>query len=344
MAKVFFHPLSQGHSVNDTSVAAQKLLEILVESEKISFAPKVPLKVHFGEMGNQTFIRSENFEGIIDYLKRQNIESCYIETNVLYLGQRANRTNHLKTAIEHGFTQLPIEIADGEVGEEFSQVKIDGKQFKTCLIASGFKDYKQLIVLAHFKGHMLAGFGGAIKQLAMGCASRGGKMAQHQSAKPFIIPFFCKNCGACKRVCPADAITVGKWSRINQKKCLGCAACLGICKSSAIHTNYLRFFMLGNFTARLAEYAFSAQLRKKNLYLNFGIDITEGCDCEFRKMVPFLPDIGIFASVDPVAIDQACLDKMDMVTGKKVFKRGRETLDFAEKLGMGMKKYDLITV
>ncbi|MFZ2957176.1 MAG: DUF362 domain-containing protein [Candidatus Ozemobacteraceae bacterium] len=342
MTNVYFHPLAKDHTVAESSVAAQKLLETLVSAENISFAPKVPLKVHFGEKGNSTFLTPDNYQGVIDFLKLRNIESCFIETNVLYGGERSNKINHLKTAAEHGFTQLPIEIADGEIGQNFSEVKIDGRQFKTCLIASGFKDYQQMIVLAHFKGHSLAGFGGAIKQLAMGCASRGGKMAQHLSAKPFIIPFLCKKCGACKKVCASDAIELGWWSKINHGKCVGCAACVGICPSSAIHINYFRFLFLGSFTEKLAEYGFAAQIGKKNIYLNFAMNITAGCDCEDRKMIPVMSDLGVFASTDPVAIDQACLDQIDAAAGKKVFTRGRKILDFAEKLGMGKKTYNLV--
>jgi len=344
MATVYFHPLAKDHSAAETSAAAQKVFETLVETEKFELVKKVPLKVHFGEMGNHTFVGSENYLGVIDSLKKRNIESCYIVTNVLYGGKRNNRTNHLKTAAEHGFTQLPIEIADGEVGQEYYEVKIDGHQFKSCLIASGFKPYQQMVVLAHFKGHMLAGFGGAIKQLAMGCASRGGKMAQHQSAKPFIIPFLCRKCGACKKVCAVDAIELGFWPRINRDKCVGCAACTGVCRFYAIHTNYLRFLMLGSFTEKVAEYGYAAQIGKKNIYVNFVMNITSGCDCEGRKMTPFMRDIGILASTDPVAVDQACLDKIDEAEGKKVFTRGRETLDFAEKLGMGKRAYNLIQV
>ncbi len=342
MTKVFFKALEESYSPSDPGKYAKELLEKLIESHGLSLAKKVPLKVHFGEKGNQTFVGSENYLGIIEYLQQNDIETCYIETNVLYGGQRNNRTAHLKTAAEHGFTQIPIEIADGEVGQDFHEISIEGNQFKSCLIASGFKQYEQMIVLAHFKGHLMAGFGGAIKQLAMGCASRGGKMAQHLSVKPFIIPFLCKKCGACQKVCGVDAITLGRWPKINRGKCVGCAACTGVCPHNAIHTNYLRFFLLGKFTEKIAEYAYAAQKNKKNIYLNFAMNITSGCDCEGRKMKVLMPDVGIFASTDPVAIDQACLDMIDEKAGKKLFKRGREVLDFAEKLGMGSKKYEIV--
>ena len=342
MAKVYFSPLSERHDASEVSATAAKLLGHIVTQEGLRLRDKVPLKVHFGENGNQTFLGPENYTGIIDFLKEKQVESCYIESNVLYGGRRNNRTNHLLTAREHGFTQLPVEIADGEVGQDYYIQEIEGSQFKKCYLASGFQPYEQFIVLAHFKGHTLAGFGGALKQLAMGFASRGGKMAQHQSAKPFIIPFLCRKCGACRKVCAVDAINLQTWwPRIDRQKCVGCAACTAACPHHAIHTNYLRFLMLGSFTARLAEYAYAAQIGKQNIYLNFAMNLTAGCDCEGRKMKPLLPDIGIFASTDPVAIDKACLDKIDDATGKTVFRRGRELLDFTEKLGMGSQQYQL---
>ena len=342
MTRVYFHPFTENHDAAEVSAVAGKLLKHIVEKEGISLRKKVPLKVHFGEKGNQTYVSSENYAGIIDFLKEKAVETCYIETNVLYGGKRNNRTNHFITAREHGFTQLPIEIADGEVGQEYYVQEINGRQFKECYIASGFKPYEQFIVLAHFKGHTLAGFGGALKQLAMGFASRGGKMAQHLAAKPFIVPFLCRKCGTCQRVCAVDAIKLDTWwPRIVRQKCVGCAACTGVCPFHAIHTNYLRFLMLGSFTARLSEYSYAAQIGKQNIYLNFVMNITAGCDCEGRKMTPLIPDIGIFAATDPVAIDKACLDKIDEVAGKNVFKRGREILEFTEKLGMGSQQYQL---
>ncbi|KAF1079610.1 MAG: hypothetical protein GQF41_4168 [Candidatus Rifleibacterium amylolyticum] len=342
MAKVYFSPLSQRHDASEVSATAAKLLGHIVVQEGLRLRSKVPLKVHFGEKGNQTFLGPENYAGIIDFLQAKQVESCYIESNVLYGGRRNNRTNHLITAREHGFTQLPVEIADGEVGQDYYIQEIEGSQFKKCYLASGFQPYEQFIVLAHFKGHTLAGFGGALKQLAMGFASRGGKMAQHQSAKPFIIPFLCRKCGACRQVCAVDAINLQTWwPRIDRQKCVGCAACTAACPHHAIHTNYLRFLMLGSFTARLAEYAYAAQIGKQNIYLNFAMNLTAGCDCEGRKMTPLLPDIGIFTSTDPVAIDKACLDKIDAAAGKTVFRRGRELLDYTEKLGMGTQQYQL---
>lgn len=342
MTRVYFRPFTDRHDAAEVSAMAAELLGHIIAKEGIRLRDRVPIKVHFGEKGNQTFVGSENYAGIIDLLKEKQVETCYIETNVLYGGRRNNRTSHLATAREHGFTQLPIEIADGEIGQDYYEQAINGRQFKSCYIGAGFKDYSQFVVLAHFKGHALAGFGGAIKQLAMGFASRGGKLAQHISAKPFIIPFLCRKCGACQRVCAVNAINLQTWwPGIDRQKCVGCAACTATCPHHAIHTNYLRFLMLGSFAEKLAEYGYAAQIGRQNIYLNFVMNVTAGCDCEGRKMAPLIPDIGVFASTDPVAIDKACLDMIDKISGRTVFKRGREIFNFAERLGMGNREYEL---
>ena len=202
---------------------------------------------------------------------------------------------------------------------------------------------KQLIVLSHFKGHVLAGFGGAIKQLGMGCASRGGKLAQHSNSVPKVNFFKCKGCSACAKKCPQNAITVSKKAKINKDECIGCASCMAICPHEAIYHSWLGS-MTKSFNERLAEYAYAAAKGKNNIYITFAFNITKNCDCEGHNMKPITKDIGVFASTDPVAIDKACLDVLDKNSGKVVFKRGRYTLDYAEKIGLGSKKYELVQI
>jgi hypothetical protein len=234
MSKVYFKAIDQYSKTEEISNAASELLEKLVEEENISLEKFIPLKVHFGEKGNNTYIQSKNFAGILNYLKEKNIESAFIETNVLYRGQRTTRENHLKLALEHGFTELPIIIADGEHGEDFEEIEINKKNFNKCKVGKEIANKKQLIVISHFKGHALAGFGGAIKQLGMGCASRGGKLAQHANSIPKISSFKCKACSACAKKCPENAITVGKKAKIDKNKCVGCASCMAVCPYGAI--------------------------------------------------------------------------------------------------------------
>jgi uncharacterized protein len=342
LVKVYFKHVKPHSTTDEINRCSKELLRKIVDEEKLSLEKFVPLKVHFGEEGNKTYIHPENFNGIIDYLKENNVDSVFIETNALYRGQRTIKENHVKLAKKHGFTRLPVVIADGERGENFELITINKKHFKQCKIGKGIADTKQIIVLSHFKGHTLAGFGGAVKQLAMGCAARGGKLDQHANSKPIIIPFMCKSCGVCKANCPVDAITIKNRAKIDKDRCIGCSSCQALCPHNAITSNWLQS-LSRSFNERLAEYAFAASKDKKNIYINFALNITAGCDCEGHSMHPITRDIGIFASTDPVAIDKACLDKLNTPV-KLAFSRGIKTLNYGEKIGLGSKKYDLISL
>ncbi len=341
MQPVYFTPIESYQETANIRVAAKNLLKTVIDTEHITLQPHVPLKVHFGEKGNTTFIGAQNFEGIIEYLHEQQVQVSFIETNTLYRGERTTRTTHINLAKEHGFTQIPIIIADGEHGEDFENVEINQKHFRTCKIGKEIAHQKQMIVISHFKGHLLAGFGGAIKQLAMGCAARGGKLEQHANAIPLINPFSCKKCRSCVSHCPADAIQIGWLPRINRQKCIGCASCLAICPFGAISLNPLRASFSTTFYEKLAEYALAAHKDKSNIYLSFALNITQNCDCNGRTMKPVAGDLGILASTDPVAIDQACLDLLDQRNGQKVFSRGRQTLNYGEQIGLGHRIYQL---
>ena len=341
MPNVYFKPIAAGTKSETVSQIAAAILERMVRDESVSLESFVPLKVHFGEEGNRTYLGPENYSGIIDYLKENKVESAFIETNVLYRGCRDNRTKHLQLAAAHGFTALPVIIADGEYGEDYELVEINKQYFQKCKIGKEIARQKQLIVLSHFKGHMLAGFGGAIKQLAMGCASRGGKLDQHCNVIPRIKAYKCKSCRACMVRCPENAIVMTKKAKIDRNKCVGCASCTAVCPHNAISNNFLAS-LSGSFSGRLAEYAYAAAKGKRNLYITFAMNITKGCDCEGHPMKPFLPDVGIFGSTDPVAIDQACLDLIEQIQKRKLFKKGWYALEHAEKIGLGSRKYNLV--
>lgn len=341
MTKVYFKAIDSYLKTEEINKAAANLLQIIEEKEKLELNKFIPLKVHLGEKGNNTFIEPKNFNGIIDYLNKKKINTAFIETNVLYKGQRNTVKNHLKVAEEHGFTRIPVIIADGEVGEDYENVEINKKHFDYCKIAKGIAKENQMIILSHFKGHALAGFGGAIKQLAMGCASKGGKLAQHANSIPKISTFKCKACKACANKCPENAITVGRKAKIDKNKCVGCAACMATCQFGAISNSWLAS-LTKSFNERLAEYAYGAAKGKNHIYITFAFNITKSCDCEGHPMKPIAKDLGVFASTDPVAIDQACLDVLDKNEGKTVFRRGRYTLEYASKIGLGSREYELI--
>lgn len=341
---VYFIPVEPDLEANRVSQLSRQLLETAIEREGVVLTSKVPLKVHFGEPKNVTFIRPENYVGLIEFLKEREIESCYIETCVLYGGQRFKQELHEVTAKEHGFTQLPVVFADGEHGEDFAEIEVDLNHFKTCKIGRAFQDYEQMLVVSHFKGHMLAGFGGAIKQLSMGCASKGGKMAMHLGMKPHIKKRKCTQCEVCKTRCAVDALNISDKSWIDHEKCVGCGACMAVCPHEAItifsFKAITRFVGIGNpFIEKVVEGAFAAQKGKRNIYINYALSITKGCDCEAKKMKPVMDDMGIFVSTDPVAIDKACYD-MAKARGRKF--RGAKTFPYAESIGLGSTDYELV--
>jgi uncharacterized Fe-S center protein len=340
MSTVYFIPIASYDNTKLISASARKLLERVIQDNQIKLAKKIPLKVHFGENGNTTYIMPHNFQGIFDYLIENNIESSFIETNAVYSGKRKRKDDHILLAHKHGFTSFPVEIADGDRGHEYNEIESNKKYFKLCKIAKGFEKYKQFIVLSHFKGHRLAGFGGALKQLAMGFASRGGKLEQHADSKPMIMLFSCKKCRACVKYCPVNAIHIGAIPHIKKKVCIGCASCIAVCPHGAILFNIFKLNLSKKFRAKMAEYAYAAQNGKTNIYISFAFNITKHCDCEGHRMEKVAHDFGILASTDPVAIDSACMDIVDKRENRKVFK-GREILDYAEKYGIGSKSYSL---
>ncbi len=340
-SNVYYKKIDTSTGIKAIQEISNDLLKTIVEKENIELEKKIPLKVHFGEAKNVTYLKPDNYLGIINFLEEKNIDSCYMETCVLYGGQRYKKELHKKTAEAHGFNQLPIVFADGEHGENFAEIEINQKHFKTFKIGKDFLDYNQLIVVSHFKGHALAGFGGAIKQLSMGHAAKGGKMAMHLGEKPRIISKKCVQCNLCKTRCNVDALNIGEKSSIDHDTCVGCGACMAICPHKAItiisFKNVLKFLGIGNpFIEKVVEGALAAQKGKKNIYINFAMNITPGCDCEPKKMKTLIDDFGVFVSTDPVAIDKACYDiAKDM--GKKF--KGYKAFTYAESIGLGSTQY-----
>ncbi len=336
MGKVYFKKLNKlDESINDI---VYNLLEKITSEEDIKLNGVIPIKVHFGEKGNTTFIKPKYFNGIKKYLTDYKLETCYIETNVLYKGSRTITSDHINTAIEHGFDDLDIVIADGEEENMYNEVVVNLKNFDKCKIGYKFKDYTNFIVVSHFKGHGMAGFGGAIKQLAMGFASRGGKLHQHSQSVPVINKDVCIGCGKCVRKCPVDAISLVNKKAIIDSKCVGCASCTTVCPVNAISNSW----EVSNFHEKLAEYAFAATRGKNNIYIQYAFDITKECDCHGVHMDPIAPNIGVFISTDPVSIDSATYDNFIKMTNSKDFSTGLITLNYADEIGLGSKDYELI--
>lgn len=331
MSRVYFVKLNKSCK-KEICNASEKLIKNITKETRLE--KEIPLKVHFGEDGNDTYIKPENYEGLINFFNRNGISSKFMETNVLYKGRRTTSDEHKRLALEHGFNQLPVVISD-----EQQKIKVNLKHFKECKVGKEFTKYRQILVISHFKGHYLSGFGGAIKQLGMGFATRAGKNDMHSSSRPILNPFKCKKCGICAKNCPKDAVEIKRIIPKINKDCIGCAACIAVCPNNAIVVNWI--LGLGkSFNERLVEYAFAAQKNKENIYFNFLINITRGCDCVGSKMKTVSPDIGILASFDPVANDKASLD---LVKKYKKFS-GEYTLEYCESIGIGSRSYELVEI
>ncbi len=346
-SEVFFVPLDSHADNRARSDAGKKALSKLLEIAG-NPAAEVPLKLHFGERGNRTYLPPEVYDGMIILLKNAGCKTFFTETSVLYGGERFQAEKHIALAKSHGFTGLPVVIADGSNGEDAVDVPVkNGRYFRNAAIGRVLAEAEQVLVVSHFKGHMLAGFGGAVKQLSMGFASKGGKMAMHFNVKPRIRQWKCRACGLCAKRCNADAIIKGeKKYRIDHDKCIGCGACFSICPHHAVSVftwQGIKNALFGkrDFRRKLVEYAYAAHAGKRNLYVTFVVNVTPGCDCEPRPMRKCVPDIGVFASLDPVALDSACYDAVKSA-GKHF--RGHEQLEYAEKIGLGSREYTLVTL
>jgi len=339
MSKVYFIRNS-GVDYGELGKEALKLLKKITSETGHQFEKEVPIKVHFGEKGNTTFIPAECYDEVINYLKEKEVSPSYIETNVLYRGSRTTSDSHIQTAKSHGFTQIPIIIADGEIGTEYDEIEINKEYIKKCKIGKGYGKYKQFIVMSHFKGHGQAGFGGALKQLSMGFAARGGKLEQHSGISPVVDGEKCISCDLCVGKCDFDAIYRTDTAVIDETKCIGCAGCIAVCPQGAIRNTWGG----ANFLEKLTEYAYGASKDKDIIYITFLHNITKDCDCMGVAMEPIAENIGVLAGKDPVALDTACLDLVQRNNGKKLFEKGRASLQHAEKIGFGTMEYQLIDI
>lgn len=339
MSKVYFIKNTQS-DYDKLGKDALDLLKKVVSETGHKFEKEVPIKVHFGEKGNKTFIPAKCYDEIINYLKENGVSPYYIETNVLYRGSRTTTDLHIEIAKSHGFTQIPIIIADGDIGTDYDEIEINKEYIKKCKIGKGYGRFKQFIVMSHFKGHIAAGFGGAIKQLAMGFAARGGKLEQHSGISPVVDENKCVSCGICVKKCNYGAIEIKDTAVIDGSKCIGCAGCIAVCPKGAISNTWGG----SHFLEKLTEYAYGASKDKDIIYITFVHNITEECDCVGAHMKPIVDNIGILAGKDPVALDTACLDLVQKSSGKKLFEMGRKSLLHAEKIGLGTMKYELIEI
>jgi hypothetical protein len=309
--------------------------------QKVAFKEpgKIAVKLHFGEEGNQNFLNPEQLRKLM-----QNTKASFVETNVLYLGKRRYTDSHLQLAREHGFDFAPIHILDTD--GEYTEPRKDCRHFTEVRLPLGIRDYDSFIVYSHFKGHLLSGFGGAIKNVGMGMASIPGKMAQHASTVPTIRKERCVNCGLCRTSCPADAIQLEP-VQINAERCIGCGKCIGVCPQRVFNIPWSSTTS-SIFQERLVEYARMIAQDRNMVFINVIDNVSALCDCDGGAPVPFLQKVGVMASRDMLAIDKASLDLVNQCTGKKdsflTFSRtsGQHQIEYAAAIGLGTPDYDLI--
>lgn len=347
----------------------KKLNRLIITAgiNKIDFEKKyVAIKMHFGEPGNLAFLRPNYAKVIVDKVKELGGKPFLTDCNTLYTGRRKNGLDHLTSAYENGFspfsTGCHIIIGDGLKGTDETLVPINAQYVKEAKIGTAVMDADVIISLSHFKGHEATGFGGAFKNIGMGCGSRAGKMEMHSSGKPRVKKELCVSCGMCKKNCAHDAIGfVDKKAAIDHNKCVGCGRCIGICNFDAIRQGSDEAIDILN--CKIAEYTYAVIKDKPSFHINIVVDVSPKCDCYNMNDIPIVPDIGMFASFDPVALDKACADAVNMQpviensaldlaehNCEDHFKcihpgiRWETCLEHAVKLGMGSMEYKLIRI
>jgi uncharacterized protein len=375
-SNVFFSDLKVGFG----KTLLDKLAVLLDRADlkgRIKEKDLVAIKLHFGEKGNTAFIRPLFLRRVVDEVIKCKGKPFLTDTNTLYVGSRTEAVSHLTTACENGFATsvvgAPLVIADGLRGNSSVNVTIDKPLFKTVSIAHAIHMADALISVAHFKGHELSGFGGTLKNLGMGCASREGKLSQHADLSPKVKGKTCRGCGLCIPWCSQEAISMkivesaGGTKRnvagIDPEKCIGCGECILTCPTESVEIRWNK--SIPTFQKKMVEYAYGAAFRKKGkaLYVNFLTQISPACDCCGFSETPIVNDIGILSSEDPVAIDQASADLVNREQGNRASKLTKHwepgedkfralypqvdwtiQLSYAEEIGLGTREYELIKV
>ena len=340
---------------------------------EINFERKlVAIKMHFGEPGNLAFLRPNYAKVVADVVKSLGGVPFLTDCNTLYPGRRKNALEHLDAAYENGFSPLStgcqVIIGDGLRGNDDVEVPVEGAEYiQTAKIGKAIMEADVIISLSHFKGHEQTGFGGS-KNLGMGCGSRRGKMEQHAQGKPMVAPRRCVGCRRCATQCAHGAITFGedRKASIDWDKCVGCGRCIAVCNTDAIRPgNDAAMEELG---CRMAEYAKAVVDGRPQFHISLVIDVSPYCDCHGENDLPIVPDVGMFASFDPVALDQACADacgKQPPIPGshldEQMHREGfcdkhdhfinsmpdtdwRVCLAHCEKIGIGTRSYELVEV
>lgn len=366
-SKVYFTNLR-----SKQSQSLLKKLETLITRagiDRIDFYKKiVAIKIHFGEPGNLSYLRPNYAARVVKLIKSKDALPFLTDCNTLYYGRRSNAPEHLEVAFENGFnpmaTDCPVIIADGLRGTDFTEVPLELEYCKTAKIGSAIAGSDIIISLNHFKGHEMTGFGGALKNLGMGCAAVPGKLFLHSGASPEVYEENCTGCKVCEKYCAYVAISVGKdkLAHIDYTRCVGCGQCVAVCQFDAARVVWQGSSEI--VSKRVAEYSYAVVKDKPSFHINFMMNISPDCDCWGYNDYPLVPDIGIAASYDPVALDKACADMViaapalpgskirhdnihsDLIGEDKFALAHPDTfwqagLEHGEKIGLGKMKYEL---
>lgn len=336
---------------------------------EIDFEDKyVAVKLHFGEVGNMAFLRQQYARVLCDYIKQRGGKPFLTDCNTLYIGYRNNALDHLDAAYMNGYNPLATGvhtiIADGLRGTDEREIPVEGGEYvKTAKIGAAIAEADIIVSLTHFKGHTNAGFGGALKNIGMGCGSKSGKMEMHSSGTPRISTKRCIGCGMCVKNCANGGVhVIDHKAQIDETHCLGCGYCIAYCPKGAIMTKWDEAKPVMN--KKIAEYTKAVLSGKPAFHISMVMDVSPDCDCDSCNDIPIIPDVGMFASFDPVALDQACVDaanRQSVIPGSAasvsehtqeqhhdVFKLVHPDTDWAaglehgEKIGIGSRKYELI--
>ena len=371
-AKVYFTNLRVKNGDN-----LQKKLERLIKKAgigQIDFEKHfAAIKIHFGEPGNLAYLRPNYAKTVADVVKELGGKPFLTDCNTLYVGGRKNALDHIDSAYLNGFTPFStgchVIIADGLKGTDEALVPVEGGEYvKEAKIGQAVMDADIFISLNHFKGHEATGFGGALKNIGMGCGSRAGKMEMHSAGKPYVDQELCIGCGKCTKICAHDAaIVTDKKATIDHSKCVGCGRCIGVCPRDAVNPASDESFDILNY--KIAEYSKAVLDGRPHFHISLVVDVSPFCDCHAENDAPIVPDIGMFASFDPVALDVACADAVnsqtpfaDSLLGEACEKQEhadehqdyfgivspntnwKSCIAHAEKLGIGTSQYELIEV
>ena len=322
------------------------------------------IKIHFGEDGNQGYIKPEYVVPVVKIAREKTAFPFLTDCSTIYAGKRSDAYHHLLLANKHGFTieacGCPVMIGDGLRGNDKENIEVNLKHLKTVSIGRDIVQSDSFIFMNHFKGHEISGFGGALKNVGMGCASKEGKYAMHNSTKPTVKTSKCTACGICIKWCAQGALTLAPCGRgqgeglplsvkkivMDKTKCVGCGQCIVSCAFNVFGLNWDEDPKIVQ--EKIVEYAAGVLKNKKASYINFLNHISKDCDCFSIKNPPLMEDVGIVAGEDPVAVDQASYDLVNKAYGKNFFKKMHPgvnpeiQLEYAEKIGLGSRKYVLV--